>query len=104
MLVRVNQVRPVVECREVRADGSSWVWFEYQNDWGSVITIPLSGSGNKFTPAPQDRGQNTAFLVGRQRKAFAVELKNPPNHVWTLKSPNGTTRTATASMATPLCT
>jgi hypothetical protein len=99
----VNQVRPVVECREVRTDGTTWVWFGYQNDWNAPITIPLGGSTNKITPAPQDRGQPTTFAIGRQRKIFAVELKNPANHVWTLKSPNGSTRTATASTNTTLC-
>ncbi len=101
-IVPINQVRPVVECREVRTDGQ-YVWFGYQNDWNAPITIPVSPDGNKITPAPQDRGQSTVFAVGRQRKVFAVELRNSANHVWTLKSPNGTRRTATGSTGTSLC-
>jgi hypothetical protein len=97
----INQVKPVVECREARPEGQ-FVWFGYQNDWNAPITITVSSTHNKFTPTPIDRGQPTTFAVGRQRKIFAVQITTG-NQVWTLKSPNGTTRTATASSNTTLC-
>jgi RTX calcium-binding nonapeptide repeat (4 copies)/A nuclease of the HNH/ENDO VII superfamily with conserved WHH len=100
-VVPVNQVRPVVECREARADGQL-VWFGYQNDWNAPISIPVDATKNKFSPLPVDRGQPSVFAVGRQRKVFSVAFVSG-NQVWTLKSPNGSTRTATASPTTALC-
>jgi hypothetical protein len=100
-VVPVNQVRPVVECREVRTDGQL-VWFGYQNDWNAPISIPVDATKNKFNPLPVDRGQPSVFAVGRQRKVFSVAFASG-NQVWTLKSPNGSTRTATASPTTALC-
>ncbi len=93
---------PTVECRELRVDGA-WVWFGYSNDSSAPVVIPVSRSDNKITPAPQDRGQETYFKPGRISRAFAVLLKNPGNHVWRLRSPNGVTKTATANASTPLC-
>ncbi len=95
-------VTPVVACREERA-GGSFVWFGYVNDAPETLTIALSPEENKFTPAPQDRGQPTVFIPGPVERAVLVELRNSGNHTWHLRSPNGVLRTATASSSTPLC-
>ena len=93
-------VRPVLEC--VTGSGSSYVaWFGYQNDNSATVNIPLGGN-NKFSPKPENRSQPTNFAPGRQIKVFSVPF-NGKNLTWTLKGPDGLTRTATASSKSTKC-
>lgn len=88
-------LRPVLECVDNNGDGTYTAHFGYRNDDVVSVTVPI-GSGNRFTPAPQDRGQTTEFLPGRQVRTYSVVFDGS-NLVWTLTGPNGQTRTATAS-------
>lgn len=95
-------VTPIATCREVRPDGQ-YIWFGYFSDNATTITIPISPSANKITPAPQDRGQPTTFESGSVPRAILVFLGNNGNHNWHLRSPNGVTIMATGTLSTPLC-
>lgn len=88
-------LRPVLECVDDNGDGTYTAHFGYRNEDTINVAVPV-GTGNRFTPAPQDRGQTTDFLPGRQVRTFSVVFDGS-NLVWTLTGPNGQTRTATAS-------
>jgi Domain of unknown function DUF11 len=69
--------------------------FGYQNDGPAAVTIPV-GAGNRFLPAPADRGQTTNFSPGNVQKAFTVTgIPEGSDLVWTVTS--NATRIATAS-------
>ena len=69
--------------------------FGYSNP-GSVMVSRAIGDANRFTPAPEGRGQPIAFEPGDDDKAVTVDnIPNGSNLVWTLTT-NGTD-TATAS-------
>lgn len=95
-------VRPVLECVVDQGGGAYTAYFGYKNDNTSESSI-LVGANNRFSPTPQDRGQPTTFLPGRQQRVFAVAF-NGSNLVWTLKGPDGRGRTATASSGSARCT
>lgn len=88
------KISPVVECVIDLGGGAFKARFGYNNPNPVAITIPV-GNTNKFTPSPQNRGQATFFLPGRQRNVFDV-THTGGNLVWTL---NG--KTATASLKHP---
>lgn len=96
-----KSVRPVLECVVKKSDSSYIAWFGYLNENAVPITIPV-GPNNKFTPTPIDRGQTTVFEPGRKYKVFSVPF-NGSNLVWTLKGPDGKTRTSTASRNSARC-
>jgi hypothetical protein len=94
-------VKPVLECVTANTDGTFTAKFGYLNE-NSIPVMIAVGSGNKFTPLPQNRGQTTNFQPGRIRFAFYVPF-NGNNLVWTLRSPNGSQRTSTASRNSTRC-
>jgi hypothetical protein len=99
----VRDVSAVVECVVDR--GASWptpatrylARFGYNNPNPFAVSIPISPSKNKFAPAPQDRGQPTLFLPGRQVAVFELPF-NGNNLMWHLLQ-----STATASRDSPRC-
>lgn len=91
MLVAAERpVRPVLECVAPNSDGSYTAYFGYKNDNGVAVAIPVGGQ-NRFSPAPDGRGQPASFAAGRQARVFSVAFSGGPL-VWTLAG-----RTATAS-------
>ncbi len=99
-------VKPVLECVVDNHDGTFTARFGYLNENTVAVTIPV-GANNKFTPAPEDRGQTTLFQPGRVGQpgdvgAFSVVFDGS-NLVWTLKGPDGSTRTSTASSNSKRC-
>lgn len=73
--------------------------FGYQSDNVIDQTVPI-GEGNKFTPAPADRGQPAVFRPGRLAEAVTVTGIPATEHlVWTLASDGTRTATASASFA-----
>jgi hypothetical protein len=90
----IGPVRPILECVADHGDGTYAAYFGYKNDNDYAVDIPIGGH-NKFTPAPQDRGQPTTFQPGRTpyypNAAFSIDFDGSPL-VWTLYG-----RTATAS-------
>jgi len=99
-------VKPVLECVIDNYDGTFTARFGYMNENSVAIEIPV-GENNKFTPAPEDRGQTTMFQPGRVGQpgdvgAFSVAFDGS-NLVWTLKGPDGSTSTATASSNSKRC-
>ena len=90
---------PVLEC-VVFNDGSPdvAVW-GYRNSTAHPVTIRV-GNRNRFTPAPQGRGQPTVFEPGRFVGVFSTPFEaESTNLVWSLSG-----RTATASSGSPRCT
>jgi uncharacterized repeat protein (TIGR01451 family) len=85
----LQQVRPVLECIYKSADDNFVGVFGYLNPNQVEVEIPV-GSTNRFNPNPQDRGQTTNFLPGRQVAVFEVPYASG-NQVWIL---NGRTSTA----------
>jgi hypothetical protein len=98
-------VRPILECVVENGPGNYTAHFGHLNENPDPVTIPV-GSDNRFTPLPQDRGQTTTFAPGRSpffpNAAFQVDFDGS-NLVWTLRSPDGSTRTSTASSNSTRC-
>ncbi|NJM42634.1 MAG: hypothetical protein HC853_18780, partial [Anaerolineae bacterium] len=91
----VQPISPVLECVVDR--GSSFIpryiaRFGYNNP-NAFAVERVVGSANRFSPVPQNRGQTTVFLPGRQQFTFNVPFIGG-NQVWTL---NGRTATASTS-------
>lgn len=89
-----KKISPILDCVTFNCDGTLTAHFGYLNPNPETVVIPV-GSDNKFTPAPQDRGQPTEFLPGRTAHypdgGFGVTWDGSGNLVWTL---NGKTSTA----------
>lgn len=102
-----SSVRPILECVLDHEDGTFSAFFGYFNGNDMNVTIPV-GTDNRFSPAPQDRGQPIMFESGRSPfypdAAFHILWDGVGNVVWTLTGPDGQTRTATAGQDSPLCT
>ena len=94
-------VAPVFEGWEPNRDGTSNLYFGYQNrNWEEEVDIPI-GSDNFFSPGPPDRGQPTHFLVNRQKLVFAVVVPKDfgsQTLVWTLVS-RGRTETVPGKLS-----
>ncbi len=92
-------VKPVLENGgnvTPNGDGTYTATFGYSNQNEGGVNIPV-GENNRFSPAPQDRGQTTTFRAGRQTNVFSVLLQPGETVVWTLAGPNGRNRTCTAT-------
>jgi RHS repeat-associated protein len=89
-----QKLSAVLECVDVSGSGFT-AHFGYLNPNTYSVSIPV-GTNNRFTPAPQDRGQTTVFLPGRKRDVFTVSVPTGTVLVWTL---NGKTSTASGSSA-----
>lgn len=79
-------------------DGSFELVFGYMNRNSADVEVPL-GAANTIEPAPQDHGQPTHFLPGRQRDAFriAVPAGFKGKFVWTITYA-GVSQQATGSL------
>ena len=103
-LAAFQPVRPILECVTQEGPSQYTAVYGYKNENAFPLIIPI-GSRNKFTPLPQDRGQPTVFWPGRtppDRGVFQVPFDGG-DLVWTLKGPDGSTRTATASSSSRRC-
>ena len=95
-----EKLSPVLECvvdlgaTSTNTAGRYVAIFGYNNPNSESMKIEV-GSNNKFTPAPQQRGQPEEFQPGRQQSVFKVEFSGG-NLVWTL---NGKTSTASPNSA-----
>ncbi len=94
-------MRPLLDCVADTGGGKLTALFGYRNSNTVPVTITV-GANNFFTPAPQDQGQTTVFLPGRQHRVFNVAFTGT-SLVWTIVGPDGATRTATASSASRRC-
>ena len=95
----VQRVGPVLECVRNNGDGTYTAFFGYNNQSGAAQSIPAGGGANRFSPAPENRGQPSDFQPGRQVSVFSVTW-NGTNLVWALNlNGNGGTATANASSA-----
>jgi len=81
-------------------DNSYIAYFGYQNDNDQLVKIPV-GSNNKFNTAT-NLSQPAQFEPGRQKFAFSVKFSGS-SLVWSVKGPDGQTRTATASKYSTPC-
>jgi hypothetical protein len=77
-------------------------YFGYDNKNFQPVHVPI-GSKNKFSPNPQDRGQARLFEPGRHEDVFSVKF-NGNNLTWTLKGPDGISRSVTANRWSTPCT
>jgi hypothetical protein len=93
-VVAGERVSPVLEYVLQAGPGQYDAYFGYLNNNAVAVTIPV-GADNRFTGV-QDRGQPSVFQPGRQVAVFVVRFDGN-DLVWTLKGPDGNTRTVTAS-------
>ncbi|MFO7447821.1 MAG: SdrD B-like domain-containing protein [Ignavibacteriaceae bacterium] len=104
--VNYKPITPILECVTNNGDGTFTANFGYLNENNFEVTIPV-GNDNKFSPAPQDRGQTTVFQPGRSpffpNQAYEVTF-NGNTIEWSLKGPDGVTRKVTASSESESCT
>ena len=69
---------------------------------GSTETIEI-GSGNKFSPNPQNRGQPTSFLPGTNHNVFVVTWNGSGSLTWTLNGHDvSATKSSTACSSNPV--
>lgn len=94
-------LRPVLDGITVE-DGVYTAHWGWKNENSSEITVPLSDD-NKFTGNPISGSLNpmTEFVSGRVYNAFTTVFDGN-DLVWTLKGPDDSKRTATASKNSPL--
>jgi len=94
-------IEPKLECVKVNGPGSYTARFGYNNANKVAVTIP-AGPNNAFSPLPADRGQTTTFLPKRQKNTYTVDFDG--NRItWTLKGPDGKTRSASATRKSDRC-
>ena len=113
-----EKINAILECVVDNGDDSYTAHFSYETDNEMDVTIAV-GPNNKFTgggSSDEDRGQTTLFEYpapnhpedreGRTGfypdNAFSVDFDGS-ELVWTLKGPDGATRTATASSTSKAC-
>jgi hypothetical protein len=89
-------ITPFVECVKNNGGGSYTAKFGYLNNNINSVFVPV-GTNNKFSPAPENRGQSTIFLPGRNYEVFSVDFDGR-NLVW-----NIFTKKATASKNSTPC-
>jgi hypothetical protein len=86
-------VSPVLEGVSNNGNGTWTALWGWLSNNTVPVTIPI-GAGNQFVPAPAGRGQPTVYTPGRQYGKFTTVITG--TLVWSLKGPDGRTRTATA--------
>ncbi len=95
-------ITPILECVVDLGGGNFRAVFGYANS-GAATVIPV-GTSNRFSPAPQARGQVTTFLAGRQTAVFTVDFlgtSQVTSLTWRVTSRRQLT--ATASKNSPRC-
>ncbi|MGE0454287.1 MAG: LamG-like jellyroll fold domain-containing protein [Vicinamibacteria bacterium] len=96
---------PVLECVVRNADDSYTAHFGYRNRTASAFSAPV-GPANFFSPGPAGRSQPTSFAPGRSpyhpQAAFTVPFTSG-TLVWSLRGPDGRTRTVKARTTSPRC-
>ncbi len=83
-----QQITPLVECVKNNGGGSYTAKFGYRNDNTKSVFVPV-GTNNKFSPTPENRGQPTIFLPGRNYEVFSVNFDGR-NLVWNIFSKKAT--------------
>jgi hypothetical protein len=81
-------ITPLVECVKNNGGGSYTAKFGYRNDNTKSVFVPV-GTNNKFSPTPENRGQPTIFLTGRNYEVFSVNFDGR-NLVWNIFSKKAT--------------
>ena len=87
-------VQPVVKCVDNNG-GTFTAVFGYSNPNGSAVTVDV-GSGNSFSPAPEDRGQPTTFNPGTVESAVTATGEAGSTVVWSV-TVGGVTSSASAT-------
>ena len=88
-------ISPVLECVINNGNGSYNALFGYNNPNAITVSVPV-GTLNRFTSAPDDRGQPTTFAPGRAVGVFSVTFSGTLS--WSL-----TGRVSTASSSSTPC-
>ena len=92
-------VEPFLECVLFKDGSPDVAYWGYVNRGTEPVTIRAGTRGNRFSPAPADRGQPDVFESGRKTGVFdtAFEAGSDPL-VWTLAG-----KTASASSSSTAC-
>ena len=91
----MTYVHPFVDC-VTQGSGSYDARFGYTNENSTAQTVAV-GSGNYFTPPPDDRGQTTVFQPGTVHNAFTVKaIPSATKLTWTVTL-NGHTESVSVS-------
>ena len=94
-------IKPLVGCVEPAGTANRAAYFSYRNENARAWPVPV-GDGNFVSPGAQSQGQPAWFESGTVSRAFSVPFTSG-TIVWTLKGPDGTQDTATASGSSPVC-
>lgn len=68
-----GSITPIVNCIWNNGNGTVTASVGYRSTNSGTVTEPI-GSGNRFRPGAQNRGQPTTFLPGTQNNVFAVTV------------------------------
>jgi hypothetical protein len=90
------RVVPLPGCYLPRAGNKITAFVGYENPL-SYRSIP-PGPRNRFSPAPEDRGQPLEFKAGRQERAYSIILNAGQNVTWQLED-----RSVTVGSSLPQC-
>lgn len=90
-------IEPAAECVDRKQNGEATAKFGYKNKNPFEIKIDI-GEANRFTPAPEDRGQPNGFFSGNIASAFSVTYSGA-DIKWLLG-----THTAAVTKHLPRCT
>ncbi|MBU2447491.1 MAG: CIA30 family protein [Bacteroidetes bacterium] len=93
-------ITPILECVTKSTDHTWIAYFGYNNENSIPVKLPISR--NKFSPAPENRGQVTEFQTGRVVKAFSVSFDGS-NIEWQLTALDDVLRKASASSSSKSC-
>lgn len=74
-------IKPIAECRDQKPNNQFLTYFGFQNDNPFTVVLDIPAL-NKFSPAPENRGQPSAFLPGRNAKVFSTTSET--GLTWTL--------------------
>ncbi|HMO41084.1 MAG TPA: cohesin domain-containing protein [Saprospiraceae bacterium] len=94
-------VRPILECVRLNNDSSYTAVFGYRNENAGTVVIPV-GVNNGLNPNTQNGLLPTTFLPDRQVAAFEIPFDGN-NLTWTLRGPDGISRTVTANANSLAC-
>jgi hypothetical protein len=103
-----NPLVPSVDCVWTSDPVGPLAFFNFDNQNAVAVSVPVGAKNfvhSSPKAGPKNLGQPTTFAPGVNPDAFAVALStNAANTTtWTIKGPDGIVRSATASIAGPMC-
>ncbi len=95
-------VVPKLECVDAAADGKLRAYYDYKNDNGVAVDVPL-GVNNFFYPTAAGASRPTHFAPGQHDAAFRATFTDGQNLVYKLSPTNSPTTVILANAKSPRC-